>query len=106
MFVFRLKEEHVLLSADGPDRNVLKFKPPMCITTQDIDNVVDKLDKILSEIETDDSVVMVIASMAANVNTTAIPVDLPSGISTGGVTNSTTPMPVPVNSSQPQVAVA
>ena len=47
----RLKEEHVLLSADGPYRNVLKFKPPMCFTREDVDEVVSKLDEIFTEID-------------------------------------------------------
>jgi hypothetical protein len=41
----------VLFSADGPDRNVLKFKPPMCFNTENADELLDKIDAILSEIE-------------------------------------------------------
>lgn len=48
MHRFRLKEEKILLSADGPHRNVLKFKPPMCFTAEDADLVVEKLDLILT----------------------------------------------------------
>lgn len=50
LFIFhlRLKEQRILLSADGPHRNVLKFKPPMCFTTEDADLVVDKIDHILT----------------------------------------------------------
>lgn len=44
----RLKEEKILLSADGPHRNVLKFKPPMCFTAEDADLVVEKIDLILT----------------------------------------------------------
>ncbi len=44
----RLKEDHILLSADGPHRNVLKFKPPMCFSTEDADLVVEKIDLILT----------------------------------------------------------
>ena len=47
-FHHRLKEEHILLSADGPHRNVLKFKPPLCFTTEDADLVVEKIDLILT----------------------------------------------------------
>lgn len=46
----RLKEQHILLSADGPHRNVLKFKPPMCFTTEDAELVVEKIDVILTGI--------------------------------------------------------
>ncbi|CAG12551.1 unnamed protein product, partial [Tetraodon nigroviridis] len=44
----RLKEEKILLSADGPHRNVLKFKPPLCFTAQDADLAVEKIDLVLT----------------------------------------------------------
>ncbi|XP_077182819.1 5-phosphohydroxy-L-lysine phospho-lyase isoform X2 [Paroedura picta] len=47
----RLKEEFIILSTDGPGRNVLKFKPPLCFNKKDAQLVVDKLDKILTELE-------------------------------------------------------
>ncbi|KAH0629807.1 hypothetical protein JD844_012197 [Phrynosoma platyrhinos] len=46
--ITRLKEEFIMLSTDGPGRNVLKFKPPLCFTTEDAKLVVDKLDQILT----------------------------------------------------------
>ncbi|XP_004079724.1 ethanolamine-phosphate phospho-lyase isoform X1 [Oryzias latipes] len=49
--IYRLKEQFILLSADGPHRNVLKFKPPLCFTTEDADLVVEKMDLILTELE-------------------------------------------------------
>jgi ethanolamine-phosphate phospho-lyase len=49
--IYRLKQEHVLLSADGPHRNVLKFKPPMCFSKADVDEAVSKMDAILCEME-------------------------------------------------------
>ncbi|XP_026154483.1 ethanolamine-phosphate phospho-lyase [Mastacembelus armatus] len=49
--LYKLKEQHILLSADGPYRNVLKFKPPMCFSTEDADLVVEKMDHILTELE-------------------------------------------------------
>ncbi|KAJ8399364.1 hypothetical protein AAFF_G00414020 [Aldrovandia affinis] len=49
--IYKLKEQHVLLSADGPHRNVLKFKPPMCFTAEDARFAVDKIDHILTVIE-------------------------------------------------------
>ncbi|XP_071333748.1 ethanolamine-phosphate phospho-lyase [Trachinotus anak] len=49
--IYKLKEQYILLSADGPHRNVLKFKPPMCFTTEDADLVVEKIDHILTELE-------------------------------------------------------
>lgn len=47
-FLPRLKEQHILLSADGPHRNVLKFKPPMCFSMEDADHVVERIDLILT----------------------------------------------------------
>ncbi|XP_068611697.1 ethanolamine-phosphate phospho-lyase [Brachionichthys hirsutus] len=49
--VYKLKQQHVLISADGPHRNVLKFKPPMCFTAESADLVVEKMDHILTELE-------------------------------------------------------
>lgn len=49
--IYKLKEQYILLSADGPHRNVLKFKPPMCFTREDADLVVGKIDHILTELE-------------------------------------------------------
>ncbi|XP_029943719.1 ethanolamine-phosphate phospho-lyase [Salarias fasciatus] len=49
--IYKLKEQHILLSADGPHRNVLKFKPPMCFSAEDVDEVVQKIDHILTELE-------------------------------------------------------
>ncbi len=40
-----------MFSSDGPDRNVLKFKPPMVFTTENADELLDQLDAILTEIE-------------------------------------------------------
>lgn len=47
-FPSRLKEEYILLSTDGPGRNVLKFKPPMCFNKEDARFVVDTIDKLLT----------------------------------------------------------
>uniref|UniRef100_A0A6Q2Z5N2 Ethanolamine-phosphate phospho-lyase n=1 Tax=Esox lucius TaxID=8010 RepID=A0A6Q2Z5N2_ESOLU len=46
--IYKLKEQHILLSADGPHRNVLKLKPPMCFSEEDVDLVVEKIDQILT----------------------------------------------------------
>ncbi|CAN2388879.1 ethanolamine-phosphate phospho-lyase activity, partial [Pristimantis euphronides] len=49
--IYKLKEKHILLSADGPHRNVLKFKPPMCFTKEDAKMVVDAIDEHLTAFE-------------------------------------------------------
>lgn len=49
--VARMKEELVLLSADGPFRNVLKIKPPLVFSQADADHVTSLLDQILTEIK-------------------------------------------------------
>ena len=43
----------MLLSADGPHRNVLKIKPPMCFTEEDAEFMVEQLDGILTGLSTD-----------------------------------------------------
>lgn len=46
-----MKKSFILLSADGPHRNVLKIKPPMCFSKEDSDELLNKLDEILTDIE-------------------------------------------------------
>ena len=45
----RMREYGFLLSTDGPEDNVLKFKPPLCITREDIDRLGHYLDLTLKE---------------------------------------------------------
>ena len=47
--VNRMKEHGILLSTDGPDRNVIKFKPPMVFSESDADRLVSTLDTVLAE---------------------------------------------------------
>ncbi|XP_007997703.3 ethanolamine-phosphate phospho-lyase [Chlorocebus sabaeus] len=49
--IYKMKEKRVLLSADGPHRNVLKIKPPMCFTEEDAKFMVDQLDGVLTVLE-------------------------------------------------------
>lgn len=51
-----MKEEHILLSTDGPDCNVLKLKPPMIFTKQNVDEFISTLDRILKEIRNNEPV--------------------------------------------------
>ncbi len=47
--VERMKECGVLVSTDGPFRNVLKIKPPLVFGDRDADRLVDTLDRVLGE---------------------------------------------------------
>ncbi|KAJ8971264.1 hypothetical protein NQ317_011623 [Molorchus minor] len=47
--VKRMKEEHILISADGPNCNILKIKPPMVFTKENVDEVISTLDRVLKE---------------------------------------------------------
>jgi len=46
----RMREEGVLVSTDGPFRNVIKIKPPLCFSRADADLFLSTLDGVLSEI--------------------------------------------------------
>jgi len=43
----QMKKRGVLLSTDGPFRNVIKIKPPLVFTSKDVDRVVENLDLVL-----------------------------------------------------------
>jgi len=45
----RMKDHGILMSSDGPDHNVLKIKPPMVFNTDDANELLFYLRKILSE---------------------------------------------------------
>ena len=47
--VERLREHGILLSTDGPARNVIKIKPPLTITNAEADRIVATLTEILAE---------------------------------------------------------
>ena len=43
-----MRDRGVLLSTDGPLHNVIKIKPPMVLTEDDVDTALDHLDEVLS----------------------------------------------------------
>ncbi len=45
----RMRDHGILLSTDGPLHNVIKFKPPMVFSRENVDRVVKVLEKILQE---------------------------------------------------------
>ena len=47
-----MRNRGFLLSTDGPHHNVLKIKPPMVLTGEDIAAVLKNVDEVLDEIET------------------------------------------------------
>ncbi|KAI4460257.1 ethanolamine-phosphate phospho-lyase [Holotrichia oblita] len=47
--ISRMKDEHILLSTDGPDCNVIKLKPPMVFTKDNVDTFITLFDRILKE---------------------------------------------------------
>lgn len=40
----------MILSVDGPYGNIIKTKPPMCFSREDVDQFMDKFVKILQEV--------------------------------------------------------
>jgi 4-aminobutyrate aminotransferase-like enzyme len=42
-----LREKFILVSTDGPYDNVIKSKPPLCFTKENVDEVIGKLEEIL-----------------------------------------------------------
>nr|XP_045622820.1 ethanolamine-phosphate phospho-lyase-like [Procambarus clarkii] len=62
----RLKEEHVLLSCDGPHRNVLKFKPPLVFNLDNAKELLEKVDKIMTEMETAENEITVAVNSSVN----------------------------------------
>lgn len=50
--VRRMKEEaRILISSDGPYNNVLKTKPPMCFSEENVDEFCSKLTQILTDLQ-------------------------------------------------------
>jgi ethanolamine-phosphate phospho-lyase len=49
-----MKEEFILVSSDGPDRNVLKLKPPLVFSHENADHFVQILDEVLTEMNDDE----------------------------------------------------
>jgi 4-aminobutyrate aminotransferase-like enzyme len=47
----RMKDRGFLLSTDGPDHNVIKIKPPMVLTTRDVDATIEAFDNVLGTLQ-------------------------------------------------------
>jgi 4-aminobutyrate aminotransferase-like enzyme len=48
-----LRNRHILISTDGPYDNVLKSKPPLCFTKQNAEQVVNEINEILTQCNTE-----------------------------------------------------
>ena len=46
-----MKDRGILISTDGPDHNVIKIKPPLVLTGDDIDATVTALGEVLEIVE-------------------------------------------------------
>ena len=44
-----MKEHKILVSSDGPDKNVIKIKPPMVFSEENAQELLKYLQKILGE---------------------------------------------------------
>ncbi|MDT0607650.1 aminotransferase class III-fold pyridoxal phosphate-dependent enzyme [Croceitalea rosinachiae] len=42
-----LRNQNILISTDGPDDSVLKTKPPLCFTKNNVDEVIDAIDNAM-----------------------------------------------------------
>jgi len=46
-----LRNRNILISTDGPFDNVIKSKPPLCFSKQNVDELIEKLENILTGIK-------------------------------------------------------
>ena len=51
LLVEGMLSKNILLSIDGPRKNVIKIKPPMVISKEDVDRTIKSLDEVFSDIE-------------------------------------------------------
>jgi 4-aminobutyrate aminotransferase-like enzyme len=47
----RFREERILMQSDGPFNNVLKIKPPLAFSRENVDTFITTLDSIIEDIE-------------------------------------------------------
>ena len=47
----RMREERILMGSEGPDDNVLKIRPPLTISAQDVKHLLHVLNKVLHEVK-------------------------------------------------------
>ena len=47
----RMREHRILMGSEGPYDNILKIRPPMTTEKEDIDYILEVMDKVLNEVE-------------------------------------------------------
>jgi 4-aminobutyrate aminotransferase-like enzyme/Ser/Thr protein kinase RdoA (MazF antagonist) len=47
----RMRDHRILIGSEGPKDNILKIRPPLTIDSDDVDMIIQTLDRILSEIQ-------------------------------------------------------
>ena len=50
-----MRNRGILISRDGPGENVLKVKPPLVITIEDMQHFLNVLEEILTELKEQES---------------------------------------------------
>lgn len=47
----RMRDNRILIGSEGPEDNILKFRPPLTIERDDVDMITAILDQVLAGIE-------------------------------------------------------
>jgi hypothetical protein len=84
-FYFRIKQEKVLLSNEGPHKNIIQLSPPMCFTCDNAQHVVQLVDKYLREIESGTCPDKVHAATGSNMVVPMTELHIPFELVTGDV---------------------
>jgi len=50
---YKLKQERIIISARGPEKNVMQIQPPLCFTIENARHLINVFDRVLTEIEAD-----------------------------------------------------
>ena len=45
-----MRDHRILIGSEGPKDNILKIRPPLTIDAEDVDMIIQTLDRILSEL--------------------------------------------------------
>ena len=49
--ILKVRQDYgILLNADGPYRNILKIKPPLCFNEENLNETVEAVDKVLTKL--------------------------------------------------------